>query len=169
VAVNLSARQFNTNIVGMVESVLARTGIAAEQLELEITESMVMQEADSSVELLNALSALGVHLAMDDFGTGYSSLSYLKRFPLHKLKVDRAFVSGLPDDEEDAAITKAVIAMAKSLGLRVLAEGTETLEQINYLRSIGCNEVQGYYCSRPLPADQLHPLLQEKVCHLISG
>lgn len=169
VAVNLSARQFNTNIVGMVESVLARTGIAAEQLELEITESMVMQEADSSVELLNALSALGVHLAMDDFGTGYSSLSYLKRFPLHKLKVDRAFVSGLPDDEEDAAITKAVIAMAKSLGLRVLAEGTETLEQINYLRSIGCNEVQGYYCSRPLPADQLHPLLQEEVCHLISG
>lgn len=167
VAVNLSARQFNTNIVGMVEAVLSRTGIAAGNLELEITESMVMEDSDSSVELLNSLSALGVHLAMDDFGTGYSSLGYLKRFPLHKLKVDRAFITGLPDDEGDAAITKAVIAMAKSLGLRVIAEGTETLDQIRFLQEIGCDEVQGYYCSRPLPADELFGLLQKGVCQRI--
>jgi len=169
VAVNLSARQFNTNVVGMVESVLGRTGMAADNLEIEITESMVMQDADSAVELLNALSALGVHLAVDDFGTGYSSLSYLKRFPLHKLKIDRAFVSGLPDDDEDAAITQAVIAMAKSLGLRVIAEGTETLEQISFLKNMGCNEVQGYYCSRPLPAHELTGLLQKAECHLVLG
>nr|WP_273441013.1 EAL domain-containing protein [Sedimenticola selenatireducens] len=163
-AVNLSARQFNSNIVAMVASVLQRSGVDAANLELEITESMVMQDADSSIQLLASLKELGVYLAIDDFGTGYSSLSYLKRFPLDKLKVDRAFVSDLPDNEEDAAIANAVIVLAKSLGLQVIAEGVETLEQILFLHDQGCDEIQGYYCSRPLPADEITPLLRQKKC-----
>ncbi|MCW8906123.1 MAG: EAL domain-containing protein [Sedimenticola sp.] len=166
VAVNLSARQFNSNVVSMVENVLQRTGISPGLLEIEITESMVMADADSAIALLKSLNGLGINLAVDDFGTGYSSLSYLKRFPLHKLKIDRAFISDLPDDEEDAAITRAVIAMARSLGLKVIAEGTETLEQIRFLRDQGCNEVQGYYCSRPLPAPELETLMRGRGCRL---
>lgn len=169
VAVNLSARQFNSNVIDIVEGVLARTGLRAQQLELEITETMVMQHPDSAIQILNALNELGIELAIDDFGTGYSSLSYLKRFPLQKLKVDRAFIKDLPDDEEDAAITNAVIAMARSLGLRVIAEGAETLEQILFLRQRGCDEVQGYYCSRPLSAREVEPLLAQQYCTVLTG
>ena len=160
VAVNLSARQFSSDVATMVEQVLRDTGLEANQLELEITESMVMQNADHAVQVLNALNKLGVQLAIDDFGTGYSSLSYLKRFPLHKVKVDRTFIKDLPNDEEDAAITNAVIAMGKTLGLTVLAEGTETLEQIEFLHEQLCDEVQGYFCSRPVPVQELDALLQ---------
>lgn len=164
IAVNLSARQFNTNVVSMVEDVLQRTGLEARYLDLEITESMVMQDADSAVHVLVALNELGVRVSIDDFGTGYSSLSYLKRFPLQKLKVDRSFITELPQNEEDAAITKAVIAMAKTLGLDVIAEGAETLEQIRFLNEQGCNQVQGYYCSRPLPVAEVDILLGQKYC-----
>jgi diguanylate cyclase (GGDEF)-like protein/PAS domain S-box-containing protein len=152
-AVNLSARQFasDTLIDDVLES-LALSGIAAEILEVEITESVLMSDPDRAYATLQRLHALGVHVAIDDFGTGYSSLSYLKRFPAQTLKIDRSFVSGLPDDRDDAAITKAVIALSHSLGMAVVAEGVETKAQLDFLRGLGCDEVQGYLTGRPMLA-----------------
>ncbi len=159
VAVNLSARQFrDRGLVEMVRSAIARTAIAPECLELEITESMVMGDVESAITTMKRLRALGVTLAIDDFGTGYSSLSYLKRFPINTLKIDRSFVSDLTLDSDDAAIVDAVISMATSLNLNVVAEGVESAEQLDYLRSRGCTELQGFYISRPLPADEFSKL-----------
>ena len=158
VAVNLSGKQFQSgDVVDTVASALAEAGLPARWLELELTESVIMDSAERSIVALEALKALGVRLAIDDFGTGYSSLSYLKRFPLDKLKIDQSFVAGMATDANDRAIATAVVAMAHSLGLEVLAEGVETAVQFDMLRSLGCETVQGYWLGHPVPAEQLRP------------
>lgn len=167
VAVNLSARQFRQqNIAGLVGRLLLETGLAPRYLELEITESMVMQDVERVAAILKELKGMGTSLAMDDFGTGYSSLGYLKRFPFDKLKIDQSFVRDITSDPDNAAIATTVIAMAHSLHLKVIAEGVETEGQLNYLRSHGCDEMQGYYFSRPVPALAFEQLLRED-CHLL--
>ncbi|STQ91818.1 bifunctional diguanylate cyclase/phosphodiesterase [Iodobacter fluviatilis] len=156
VAVNLSPRQFQkANLVQQVKMALTNTGLAASRLELEITESMIMQDPQRAVQTLNELKAMGVMLAIDDFGTGYSSLSNLKHFPIDSLKIDRSFVEGLPEDTDNAAITEAIIAMARKLRLSVVGEGVETTQQMLFLRKSGCQSVQGYLYSRALSADDL--------------
>jgi diguanylate cyclase (GGDEF)-like protein len=153
IAVNLSARQFRQkDLARTIERILADTGLPPALLELELTEGVLMQHAESTVHTLARLKEIGVRLAIDDFGTGYSSLSYLKRFPIHTLKIDRSFVRDLHTDPDDAAIVTAIIAMAHSLNLKVTAEGVETVEQATFLRSLACDLVQGYYYGRPMPA-----------------
>ncbi len=160
IAVNLSARQFtHANLLQDVARVLRESRLDPAWLELEITEGMVMHDPARAVQLLRELKAMGIHLSLDDFGTGYSSLSYLKRFPLDSVKIDRSFIQDLPRDGDDAGITQAIIAMAHSLRLAVVAEGVETAEQLDFLRSNGCDEMQGYHFSRPLPEDQLRCML----------
>jgi diguanylate cyclase (GGDEF)-like protein len=164
IAVNLSPRQFaHESLLQDVARVLNETGLDPAWLEFEITESMVMRDPEHAVQLLQGLKAMGIHLSIDDFGTGYSSLSYLKRFPLDSVKIDRSFIRDIPGDGDDAAITRAIIAMAQSLRLGVIAEGVETEEQLHFLRHHGCNEMQGNLFSRPLPEDQFLRLLQGAV------
>ena len=158
-AVNLSAQQFRLPLVEEISAVLARHGLAHKYLELEITESMVMSNVERVIGMLDDLAVLGVPMALDDFGTGYSSLSYLKRFPIDKLKVDQSFVRGIPHDADDVVITRAIIALGKSLGLKVIAEGVETREQLEFLRKEGCDEIQGYLFSHPVPAEDFLKLL----------
>jgi EAL domain-containing protein (putative c-di-GMP-specific phosphodiesterase class I) len=163
VAVNISVLQFvQPGFPALVESILTETGVDASLLELEITESLLMKDPEGAVKTLGALKGLGVQLAIDDFGTGYSSLSYLKQFPIDRLKIDRAFVRNINVDAQDAAIATAVIAMADSLDLRVTAEGVETEDQLRYLESKRCDEIQGFYLSRPLPAAEVVALLQAR-------
>jgi len=160
VSVNLSSRQFEQqNLTGAVAAALHDTGLAAQYLELEITESMLMRDPEETIMILQALENKGIRISIDDFGTGYSSLSYLNRFPLDYLKVDRAFVMNITTNPDDAAITTAIVAMAHSLKLKVIAEGVETEEQLAFLRELGCDEVQGYLFSRPLPAEEFAELL----------
>jgi diguanylate cyclase (GGDEF)-like protein len=154
IGVNLSARQLqDPNLVSLVSRVLADSGLDPRSLKLEITESVVMQDAPATLATLHALRDLGIRLAIDDFGTGYSSLGYLKRFPIDTLKIDRSFVEGITSDPEDTAIVQAVISVAKSLGLSVTAEGIETEEQLLRLRELGCDRGQGFYFGQPLAAD----------------
>ena len=161
IAVNLSARQFaHQDLLQDVARTLAETGLDPAGLEFEITESMVMHDPERAVKLLSSLKDMGVHLSIDDFGMGYSSLSYLKRFPLDSLKIDSSFIRDIPGDADDAAITRAIIAMAHSLRLKVIAEGVETEAQLDFLREHGCDEMQGYHCSEPLAEDALLRLLQ---------
>lgn len=161
VAVNLSVRQFaKQSIDKLVSQVLLDTGLPVHCLELEITENMLMDDVEGAVETLHKLKALGVYLAIDDFGTGYSSLSYLKRFPIDKLKVDRSFITNVTTDPSDASVTQAIIAMAHSLGLTVTAEGVEEDSQLAFLRQNNCQEVQGYYFSKPLTEKDMKHLLQ---------
>ena len=160
-AVNFSPRQIADGLVEQVEGCLARTGLAPDALEVEITEGILMSDSQSVLPLLHALNDIGVRISVDDFGTGYSSLSYLKRFPLHHLKVDRTFVAGLPDNRDSVAITQAVVAMAHSLGMRVTAEGVETPEQASFLRSLRCERQQGYLFGRPVSAQACAALLRE--------
>jgi diguanylate cyclase (GGDEF)-like protein/PAS domain S-box-containing protein len=156
ISVNISALQFAAgNLLASVEEALRDSGLAAERLELEITESALMIDTKGTVQVLNKLNALGVSIAIDDFGTGYSSLSYLKAFPLRRLKVDRSFVADLTRDASDYSITNAIVQLAKSLGLQVIAEGVETEDQLAVLAELGCNEAQGYLFSRPIPAGEL--------------
>ena len=163
VAVNLSARQLRQyNISAIIESVLRETALDPGFLEIEITESMVMHDVERVTAILNEMKGIGISLTMDDFGTGYSSLSYLKRFPFDKLKIDQSFVRGITCDPHNAAIARAIIAMAHSLHLKVVAEGVETEGQLNYLRSHSCDEMQGFYISRPVPATDFECLLHEK-------
>jgi len=153
VAVNLSAWQFaHGMLVDSIARAIEHHALAPGQLELEITESMVMDNPDQAIGLLSALKGMGCHLSIDDFGTGYSSLAQLKRFPVDCLKIDRSFIQDLPGDADDAAITRSVIAMAHSLKLRVVAEGVETREQLQFLREHGCDDVQGFYFGPPMPA-----------------
>ena len=160
VSVNLSPRQFRQkDVVEMVARALRDTGLDPRLLELEITETMIMRHPDKAIAILQALHRLGVQLSVDDFGTGYSSLSYLKRFPVQKLKIDQSFMRDITANGDDVGIVTAVIAMAKSLALNVIAEGVETREQLAYLEKLGCEEYQGYYFSRPVPADEFARLL----------
>jgi diguanylate cyclase (GGDEF)-like protein/PAS domain S-box-containing protein len=163
VAVNLSARQFGAaNLVEQIRAVLAETRLAPACLEIELTESLFMSDVTLAVELLHSMKALGVKLSIDDFGTGYSSLSYLSRFPIDVLKIDRSFVAAITRDSNDAAIVDSIIALAHNLKLAVIAEGVETEEQLDYLRRHGCDEMQGYYFSRPLAAAEFEQLLVQQ-------
>jgi diguanylate cyclase (GGDEF)-like protein/PAS domain S-box-containing protein len=163
-AVNLSARQLSDeDLIKDIAEALEKSGMKAELLELELTESMVMQNADRAGKVLAALKQLGARLAIDDFGIGYSSLANLKRFPIDTLKVDRSFIRDIPQDPEDKAITRAIIAMGKTLNLTVVAEGVETLEQETFLREHACDETQGYYFSKPIASDQFAELLRLNV------
>jgi EAL domain-containing protein (putative c-di-GMP-specific phosphodiesterase class I) len=164
VAVNLSARQFHEgSLVNIVADALADTGLPAEQLELEITESIIMQHTESSVRTLRELEQLGTRLAIDDFGTGYSSLGYLKRFPLSTIKIDRTFVRDVCRDSDDRAIVTAIMAMAKSLDLTVTAEGVERPDQAALLRELGCEQVQGYFYGKPVEAAEFAKVLARPV------
>ncbi len=154
ISVNLSARQFVSGLASRVAAVLAGSGLPADCLELELTESILMRDVKAAMLLLDDLKCLGLFIAVDDFGTGYSSLNYLKQFPIDVLKIDRSFVDGLPDGKQDAQIARAIIAMSHSLNLLVIAEGVETREQLDFLREHGCDEIQGYLFGRPMPAAQ---------------
>jgi EAL domain-containing protein (putative c-di-GMP-specific phosphodiesterase class I) len=162
IAVNLSARQFHRqDVPDLVRRVLDETGLPANQLELELTESTLMQDTDNVVQTLCQLKALGIALSMDDFGTGYSSLSYLRRFPLDVLKIDRSFIADLPDNRDAMALTRTIIAMAVALNLRTIAEGVETQGQLAFLSANACDAAQGYYFSPPLPVAGFTALLRE--------
>ena len=163
VAVNLSARQFTQRALAeMVASVLHETGLAPADLELELTESMVMHDVENAITILRTLKELGVQIAIDDFGTGYSSLSYLRRFPINVLKIDQSFVAELTLSADDAAIVAAIISLAHSLRLKVTAEGVETARQQAFLRAHGCDQMQGYLISRPLDADAFSVFLESQ-------
>ena len=156
VAVNLSAVQFRSaSLIETVSQAIKDTGIEPSYLELEITESMIMDRIESVLQILQWFRNLGIQMSIDDFGTGYCSLGYLKRFPVNNLKIDRSFVRGVIEEEDDAAIVKTIITLSRNLGLKVVAEGVETNAQLEFLRQQGCEEAQGYYFSRPVPADQL--------------
>jgi diguanylate cyclase (GGDEF)-like protein len=164
-AVNVSAAEFgNKDFLSGVRAVLIATGVEPANLELELTESVLMQDAESTVRTLGALKAMGVTLAIDDFGTGYSSFTYLRRFPVDALKLDQSFVQEITEDPGDATIVSAMISIGKSLNQRVIAEGVETRAQLKFLQSHGCGEGQGYYFSHPVAAEQAG-----KVLHAASG
>jgi len=161
-AVNLSPRQFaDERLLEVIASALRDSGMKPELLELEITESMVILNPERAMRLLTAIKDMGVRLAVDDFGTGYSSLAQLKHFPIDTLKVDRSFIRDIPGDAEDKAITEAIIAMGRTLNLTVVAEGVETREQESFLRELACDQIQGYYFSKPIAADQFADLLRK--------
>ncbi len=161
-AVNLSMRQFlNNDIAEMVGRTLDTSGLDPGSLDLELTESILMRDADRTIETLRDLKSLGVHITIDDFGTGYSSLSYLKNLPLSTLKLDLAFVSTLTNSRRDEAISKAIISLAHTLDLKVIAEGVETADQRDFLRTLGCDEMQGFLFSKPLPAEEISGIMKE--------
>jgi predicted signal transduction protein with EAL and GGDEF domain len=169
VAVNLSARQFRrTDLLSFVSDTLRETGYPAHLLELEITESCLMHNVGEVIETLHQLVELGVRLAIDDFGTGYSSLAYLKRFPVHKLKIDQSFVREIDTAQSDLGIVKTVIALAQTLQLDLLAEGVETQAHLMTLRALGCQRFQGYLFSKPLPPEQMETLLTQSVTSLLG-
>jgi diguanylate cyclase (GGDEF)-like protein/PAS domain S-box-containing protein len=172
-AVNLSSRQFQQrDLVERIRAILDETGLPATHLELEITESAIMEHGEQAIETLHALKALGLALSIDDFGTGYSSLAYLKRFPVDKLKIDRSFIRDIPNDQNDMEITATIVAMARNLHLKVLAEGVETPEQLAFLRDQHCDAYQGYLFSRPVPEKGLVALLEGQNvsrCHTLEG
>jgi EAL domain-containing protein (putative c-di-GMP-specific phosphodiesterase class I) len=154
-SVNLSGQQImHSDIVETVKNVLIETGLDPLHLELEITESAIMEHPNKAIGTLERLRELGISLAIDDFGTGYSSLSYLKLFPINKLKIDRSFVRDIPEDSDDIAIVQAIIALGKSLNLKVIAEGVENEAQQEALKQYGCDEVQGFLYSKPLLANE---------------
>jgi EAL domain-containing protein (putative c-di-GMP-specific phosphodiesterase class I) len=160
VAVNLSPAQFKSrNLVPSVVSALEDSGLSARRLELEITESVLLQDSEATLATLHKLRSLGVRISMDDFGTGYSSLSYLRSFPFDKIKIDRSFVSELAIRDDSMAIVRAVTGLGKSLGISTTAEGVETSEQLALLRAEGCTEVQGYLFSPPRPAEDVERML----------
>jgi EAL domain-containing protein (putative c-di-GMP-specific phosphodiesterase class I) len=163
VAVNLSARQFQQpDLVAMIRSAIDETGIDPSWLEVEITESNAMQNAENTIYTLRELKTIGVRISMDDFGTGYSSLNYLKRFPIDTLKLDRSFIKDVTTDASDAAIVTAVIQMAHSLNIEVVAEGVEREDQLEFLRRQHCDIIQGYLFSPPLPVDKLEAFMLER-------
>ena len=162
-AVNLSGRQFKGgNLASRIRYILAETGMPTKNLELEITETMLMEDPELATLTLSELSQMGISLAIDDFGTGYSSLSYLKQFPLNVLKIDSSFIRDVTTDKDDAAIVNAIMAMSESLGLMVVAEGVETMEQLNYLKQHTCQGAQGYLFSKPVSEDQFYELAQKE-------
>ncbi|WAC42976.1 EAL domain-containing protein [Pseudomonas sp. SL4(2022)] len=169
ISVNLSARQFaEGNLHQRVEQIIQHSAIPAACLELELTESILMEDVTNAMQTLTSLKQLGVCIAIDDFGTGYSSLNYLKQFPIDVLKIDRSFVDGLPHGEQDGQIARAIIAMAHSLNLTVIAEGVETLAQLDFLRGHDCDEVQGFLLGRPMPAHQFTALFTGTALFMLS-
>jgi EAL domain-containing protein (putative c-di-GMP-specific phosphodiesterase class I) len=163
IAVNLSARQFrHHDIAHVVKQALADYGVAPHLIELEITESAAMDDPEAAAAALRTLKSIGVRIAIDDFGTGHSSLSYLKRFPIDCLKIDRSFVTGVPNNPEDVSIATAVITLAHALGLTVVAEGVEDAAQADFLSCNECDAMQGYYIARPMPADECTRVLVEE-------
>jgi len=159
-AVNLSPRQFaDERLLRDIDEALAASGLPPVLLQLEVTESMVMRNVSRATKMLEAIHSRGIRLAIDDFGTGYSSMSLMKQFPIDTIKIDRSFVRDLPVDSEDQAIAQAIISMGKALGMTVIAEGVETVEQEAFLRSHACDEMQGFLFSKPLPAKQMADLL----------
>jgi len=170
IAVNLSARQFiNDGLVESVAEALQESGLDAKHLELELTESMMMNSEEHLINKLQMLKAMNVQLSIDDFGTGYSSLSYLKRFPLDRLKIDQSFIHDIATNSDDAAITCSIIALAHSLNLKVIAEGVEKAEQLAFLRENECNEIQGFYFSKPLSARDFSTLMHQKPAGKFTG
>jgi diguanylate cyclase (GGDEF)-like protein/PAS domain S-box-containing protein len=170
IAVNLSARQFQQKrLAATIAAILVETGLPANQLEIELTESMLMSNVAENIAALHALKALGVWISIDDFGTGYSSLAYLQRMPIDTVKIDRSFVLDISAHAEGGVIAKAVIALARSLHMSVIAEGVETVEQLDFLRTHGCDSLQGYYFSPPLAPDAFTRLLQEARCLPTQG
>ncbi len=161
-AINLSARQFKANLPDQLTHLLSHLQLHPSRIELELTESMLMQSDEATISLLTRLKAAGFSLALDDFGTGYSNLSYLKRFPLDYLKIDQSFIRGLPDDSGSAGLVHAICAIARSLNLRLIAEGVETPEQLAFLQQLNCEQVQGYLLCRPLPCAEFEKLLTVK-------
>jgi len=162
VSVNLSALQFQRqNLAKMIESALEDTGLNPSRLELEITESAIMDEVESSIATMREINEMGVRISIDDFGTGYSSLGYLKRFPIHALKIDRTFVRDITTDPDSATIAAAIISLAHSLRLKVVAEGVETREHLDFLRQRECDEVQGFLFSPPVPEEMFLKLLKK--------
>nr|WP_296277633.1 EAL domain-containing protein [Pseudomonas sp. UBA7530] len=169
ISVNLSARQFGEgDLTARIATILERAGVAPACLEVELTESILMRDVSSAMQTLNELKRLGLCIAVDDFGTGYSSLNYLKQFPIDVLKIDRSFVDGLPDGEQDAQIARAIIAMAHSLNMMVIAEGVESHAQLEFLREHGCDEVQGYLLGRPMHARQFSAEFGDAALFLFS-
>ena len=162
-AINLSPKQFNRkDIVSRIFNQIINSDLSLKYVELEVTESALIEDVEKSCEIMMELKKWGVHISIDDFGTGYSSLSYLKKFPLDTLKIDQSFVRDLMQDSDDAAIVTAIIAMAKNLKFNVIAEGVENQDQLDYLAAHGCNEVQGYFTGKPVPADEFEQLLVKK-------
>jgi diguanylate cyclase (GGDEF)-like protein/PAS domain S-box-containing protein len=161
IAVNLSARQFDAGLPKRIATVLERYGVQPDQINLEITESLLVRGTDNVIAIMNQLVAMGMALALDDFGTGYSSLAYLKKFPISTLKIDRSFVIGLPYEENDCAIARAIVTMAQQLRQEIVAEGVETAEQMSFLRELGCDQLQGYLFSQPVPAAEFATMLRE--------
>jgi EAL domain-containing protein (putative c-di-GMP-specific phosphodiesterase class I) len=162
VSVNISVNQFmHADFVNFIEETLYTTGLSPDLLCLEITESVAMKNVTFIMDTMDRLKQLGVQISIDDFGTGYSSLSYLKRFRVHTLKIDQSFIRDVTTDEDNAAIVTALIVMSQQLKIKSLAEGVETQEQLDFLRARGCNEIQGYIFSTPLPADQFEQLIRD--------
>ncbi|WP_373988002.1 putative bifunctional diguanylate cyclase/phosphodiesterase [Duganella sp. BuS-21] len=161
IAVNLSARQFDSELPKRIAAVLEKHRVQPDQINLEITESLLVRGTDKVISIMNELVAMGMALALDDFGTGYSSLAYLKKFPISTLKIDRSFVIGLPYEENDCAIARAIVTMAQQLRQEIVAEGVETAEQMAFLRELGCDQLQGYLFSQPVPAAEFAAMLRE--------
>jgi len=161
-AVNLSPRQFlRPGLAGRALEIVREAGLPPEALEFEITENLLLDSRSADLAALDELAASGAAVVLDDFGKEYSSLSYIKKLPIVAIKIDRAFISDLPHDEDDSAIVKSILAMAETLELRVVAEGVETAQQLDFLTGLGCREFQGYHFSRPLPAAELEALLDK--------
>ncbi|MEK6538720.1 MAG: EAL domain-containing protein, partial [Nitrospirota bacterium] len=161
ISANLSARQFaQENLVELIKGILDETGLDPMHFELELTESILMKDEEKLIKKLCAIKDTGVRLSIDDFGTGYSSLSYLKRFPIDVIKIDRSFVMEITSNPDGAAIVQTILAMAHTLKLRVVAEGVEKLEELIFLREHGCEEMQGYYFSKPVPLSEFEELLR---------
>ena len=164
VSVNLSARQLKeVGFQGVISATLERSQILPECLELELTESMIMEDAQSAISILAELRKTGVKVSIDDFGTGYSSLSYLRELPVDTLKIDKAFVDNMETSNEQLAIVKAIVVLGETLGLQIVAEGVENKDQLQLLRSLGCNLIQGYLVSKPLTASEMEALLSAQV------
>ena len=160
-AINLSVVQFrHPDLPTLITSILADEGLKSEFLELELTEGLALNDPQAAIATMNDLHDCGIRMSIDDFGTGYSSLNYLKKFKVYKLKIDQSFVRDIGTDPEDRAIVAAIIQMAKSLGLKTIAEGVETVEQLEFLRQQGCDEVQGYYFGRPMAPEHIEALVR---------
>ncbi|MDA3807627.1 MAG: EAL domain-containing protein, partial [Thiomicrorhabdus sp.] len=166
VAVNMSALQFKQpNLIEMIIDMLDEAQLAHEHLELELTEAITMDDPQTAISIMNQFHSQGIRMSIDDFGTGYSSLSYLKQFKVYKLKIDQSFVRNLEDDSDDRSIVRSIIDLSKNMGMETIAEGVETAEQLEFLRLHGCNEIQGYYFSKALPADEFASFAKQGLHH----